>query len=149
MNEPEEVRKVVKRYYKTLYEKVNREAREETQREFFDCINKSLNNDEQKTCEGHITRAELLQALKESGNNKSPGIDGIPVDFYKVFWLDISYLLVEVLNYAYDKGTLSVNQRLGVISLIPKKDKDTLYVKNWRPITIVLCELQACFKSDS
>ena len=32
---------------------------------------------------------------------------------------------------------LSVTQRLGIITLIPKGDKDKTFLKNWRPITLL------------
>ena len=38
---------------------------------------------------------------------------------------------------AIDKGELSIDQRRGVISLIPKKDKDIRRLKNWRPISLL------------
>ena len=40
-------------------------------------------------------------------------------------------------NYAFGKGILSVDQRRGVISLIPKKNKNLLYLKNWRPLSLL------------
>ena len=33
-----------------------------------------------------INISELSTALKNIKNNKTPGIDGIPADFLKVFW---------------------------------------------------------------
>ena len=62
--------------------------------------------------------------------NKTPGSEGLPVEFYKVFWSDISDHLLNALNYAYYKGQLSVSQKRGVIKLIPKKDAEPYYVKN-------------------
>ena len=45
--------------------------------------------------------------------NKTPGSDGLRVEFYKVFWSDISDHLLNALNYAYHKGQLSVSQKRG------------------------------------
>ena len=32
---------------------------------------------------------------------------------------------------------LSITQRLGIITLIPKGEKDKSYLKNWRPLTLL------------
>lgn len=55
--------------------------------------------------------------------NKTPGSDGLPAEFYKVFWNDISDLFLNSINYAYRIGQLSVTQRRGIIKLIPKKKR--------------------------
>ena len=56
---------------------------------------------------------------------------------YKAFWRDISSFLISALNYGFDSGHLSVTQRRGVIKLIPKKDAELYFIKNWRPITLL------------
>ncbi len=71
-------------------------------------------------------------------NNKSPGIGGLTVEFYKFFWVDIKFFF-ESINYALSKGTLSVDQMTGLLSLMPKKAVDLIYLKNWRPL---LCSIQ-------
>ena len=69
-------------------------------------------------------------------NNKSPGCDGIPVEFYKTFWADIHTFLIDSLDDAYQVGELSTTQKRGILSLIFKKnDKELL--KNWRPISLL------------
>ena len=45
--------------------------------------------------------------------------------------------MVDSFNYAFEKGSLSITQKLGVISLILKKDKDKNYLKNWRPMSLL------------
>ena len=45
--------------------------------------------------------------------------------------------MVDSFNYAFENGSLSISQKLGVISLIPKQDKDKRYPKNWRPISLL------------
>ena len=39
--------------------------------------------------EKEITEDEIKKAIKNSPNNKSPGSDGFPIEFYKVFWNQI------------------------------------------------------------
>ena len=36
-----------------------------------------------------ITQDEMLQALKGIQNDKIPGLDGFPAEFYQFFWQDI------------------------------------------------------------
>ena len=44
---------------------------------------------------------------------------------------------MQALNYNFRQGELSISQREGLITLLPKKEKDTLLIKNWRPITLL------------
>ena len=70
-------------------------------------------------------------------NNKSPGSDGLTTEFYRAFWNIISTYFVNSFTYAFNTGNLSISQRQGIISLIPKKKKDTQYLKNCRPATLL------------
>ena len=80
---------------------------------------------------------ECQNYLKQMKNEKSPGIDGFTTEFYKFFWIDIGYYLVRSIKYAIASGELSVTQKQGIITLLPKKDKSKLFLKNWRPITLL------------
>jgi len=44
----------------------------------------TVSDDERKLCEGLLTAARCLESLKTMESNKTPGTDGIPVEFYKV-----------------------------------------------------------------
>ena len=37
-------------------------------------------------------------------NNKSPGHDEIPVEFYKLFWSEVGYLVYESFLQAFEMG---------------------------------------------
>ena len=74
-----------------------------------------LTPEDKEKCEGLLTKEECLEALKDMNLNKTPDSDGLPVEFYKVFWSDISDHL------------LSVSQKRRVIKLIPKKDAEPYY----------------------
>ena len=45
--------------------------------------------------------------------------------------------MVDSFNYAFENGDMSISQKRGIISLIPKKNKDKKYLKNWRPISLL------------
>ena len=78
---------------------------------------------------------------------KAPGSDGIPAEFYKIFWDDISEHLVTSINHAYLKEQFSVTQRRGIIKLSPKKDTEPNLIKNWRPITLLNCDYKIAAKA--
>ena len=69
--------------------------------------------------------------------NKSPGNDGLSVEFYLAFWPLFGNLVVDSLNYAFEYGELSNSQKQAVITLIEKKGKDKRLVKNWRAISLI------------
>ena len=80
-------------------------------------------------------------------DSKTPGTDGLPAEFYKLFWSDISDALIPALNFAYDTGKLPITQRRGLIKLIPKKETDLKNLKNWRPLSLLNCDYKLIAKS--
>ena len=77
-----------------------------------------------------ISIDELHAALKTTQNGKTPGSDGLPAEFYKIFWPKIKNYVLNAINQAHHNGSLSITQRQGVITLLPKKGKDPLDLKN-------------------
>ena len=75
----------------------------------------SLNDSDKQKCEGLLTEKECLEALKTMESGKSPGTDGLPAEFYKVFWKDVSPFLIRGLNKNHQKGKLALTQRRGVL----------------------------------
>ena len=62
--------------------------------------------------------------------DKTPTTDGLPVEFYKAFWDDIStHFTLRALNVAYKSGWLSITQRRSIMKLIPKKSIEPFYIK--------------------
>ena len=94
-----------------------------------------------------MTKEECLKALNEMECNKTPGSDGLPAEFYRIFWNDISDYLLNSFHYAYLRGQLSVSQKRGIIKLIPKKDTELYFVKNWRPISLLNCDYKIAAKA--
>ena len=82
---------------------------------------------------------ELTPVVESLKNNKSPGWDGLTSEFYKKFWDNIKWLIMKVIDEAYDNCILPPSMRIGVISLIPKPKPppELRLLKNWRPITLL------------
>lgn len=96
-----------------------------------------LDEESKSLCESEITMEECALALKNLANNKSPGSDGFTTNFYKFFWSDIKSLLFDSFKYSYNNMCLSQNQKLSILNLLPKKEKDLRYLANWRPVSLL------------
>ena len=58
--------------------------------DFFQKANETfLTPDDQQVCDGLLTKTECEEASKSINADKTPGTDGLPAEFYKVFWDDI------------------------------------------------------------
>lgn len=88
---------------------------------------------------------ELTVAVGQLGTGRSPGIDGLPSEFYKRFWNCIGQDLYEVLCECRKDGYLSVSCKRAVLSLLPKKG-DLSLLKNWRPVALLTTEYKIISK---
>ena len=71
----------------------------------------------------------------------------VEFEFYCRFWNPLGKLMVDSLNYAFQTGQLSISQRLGIILLIPKKDKNLDFLKNWRTVTLLNTDYKIATKA--
>ena len=86
----------------------------------------------------NITIEELEKVISSTANNKSPGIDGIPFEFYKTFWDTIKYEFYQIIHGIITYN-LSYSQKTAIIILNPK-DESTNHLSNWRPISLTTCD---------
>ena len=89
-----------------------------------------LNNDEQLFCEGKLRKNECLEALKSMASDKSPGNDGLPCEFYEVFWNDVAEILIKSFNYSYEMGKLRYHKAGALFSFYQKR----MLILKWLPI---------------
>ena len=84
-----------------------------------------------------FTFQDFTNALKSMKKGKAPGNDGLTVSVYIVLWTRIGRILWEAVEKFKENGYLYRSARRGIISLIPKKSKDPLFLKNWRPLMLL------------
>ena len=123
-------------YYKKLYSSKN--VKEQDIDEYLREIQMEhiLNENQANLCEGTLNIKECTDIVYRMKKNKSPGSDGLPIEFYQKFWSKISNMVVQSLNFAYQVGHLSSSQQKAIITLLFKKG-DRELLKNWRPISLL------------
>ncbi|KAI4872000.1 hypothetical protein NFI96_008836 [Prochilodus magdalenae] len=79
---------------------------------------------------------EVTEAVFQLNSGRAPGIDGLPVDFFKAFWGVIGEDLFNVLQASLHGQMLPTSCKRAVLSLLPKKG-DLCLLKNWRPVSLL------------
>ena len=136
-----QIRKKILDIQQNFYHKLYSQSGHHTLNEYNIYLQKTvlptITEETKAICDANITHNEIKTAIKELHNNKTPGPDGLPVEFYKLFCDDILDLLSASFENSFENGLLSVSQRQGVLCLIPKKGKDLTKIESWRPLSIL------------
>ena len=144
-----EILSAIEDFYRVLYTSKISGAQSEFDQFTQNLTTPQLLNDERDELEGIPTFEECKDTLKSSSNGKSPGEDGFTVEFYRSFFDILGNDLVDSLNTAHEKGQLSISQRRGVITLIPKEEESLANLKNWRPITLLNVDYKVAAKATA
>lgn len=137
-SDPKRIMKEVEDFYSGLYKRDNLKGSDDVFNSFLQSRGfPKLSGEDVIGCEGRLTPTECLHSLRSFQNNKSPGNDGLTVEFYTAFWESLGEPLVDCLNYSFDHGELSNSQKQAIITLIEKKDKDKRKISNSRPISLI------------
>lgn len=128
--------KYITNFYKNLF----RHSKENSLNLHFDGITKVTEADKVKLIEP-FTLEEVRKVVFDIKQNRAPGPDGFPGEFYMHFWDLIKNDLVDMIN-DFHKGCLEIERlNYGIITLIPKI-KDAAQNQKFRPI----CLLNVSFK---
>ncbi len=143
ISDPIEIRKRANVFYEKLYSCEYGEN-QVVEQCFFEELPK-VSEDSNAALKRAISLGELHEALQSMENGKAPGIDGIPVEFYKAFWPVIGEDLLAVLSDSLVRGLLPLSCRRAVLTLLPKKG-DVRDIKNWRPVSLLCCDYKLLSK---
>ena len=133
----------IRSFYKDLYENKERLRNGSTIGEYLG--DPGLNSApkltvlEAEEIDGPITLKEVEQILEKTKDRSAPGLSGVTYSFFKDFWEFFGPLLLKTIEEAFSVGFLPDYMSRGVISLLPKGNKDRTLLKNWRPITLLEC----------
>ena len=132
ITEPKRILEEQAKFYKELYTS-NKRVRFTAR----NCTNQRITNEQKEMLEANISYEEVQNALKGMANGKCPGMDGLTVDFYKMFFNKLGRTFHEVILEVMKTNTLYKSAKMGVINLIPKPKRDSRKLKNLRPISLL------------
>ena len=89
----------------------------------------------------HVSLMEIQSVLALSKNDKSPGLDGIPMEVYRVLFGVLGLDLLSVVDDSRKYGKVPATFNSTFIALIPKNDLPKSF-EDFRPIS--LCNF--CYK---
>ncbi|XP_063765417.1 transposon TX1 uncharacterized 149 kDa protein [Eleginops maclovinus] len=139
LQESADIQQCAVRFYRSDYQ-----AEPEAALSFFEGLPKVPEGDS-ADLEAELSAQELQEALQSMQSGKAPGIDGLPADFYKVFWPVMGDDLLDVLRDSLSKGRLPLSCRRAVLTLLPKKG-DLQELGNWRPVSLLCTDYKLLSK---
>ena len=139
-----EILKECRIFYQKLFTK--QENCVETQNEILNKLPTSMENEQNEYLTKLINKNELKQAIFPMQNDKSPGIDGIPVEFYKTFYKTLENDLIQRYNnILFLEKNITNTMKQAIITLIPKKG-DSNKLKYWRSISLLCIDYKILTK---
>ncbi len=146
-NSPEEINHIFQHFYSKLYSSEKHPTQKDID-SFLNNINlPQLSKHQINTLESPLTEHEFFNALKLMPNNKSPGPDGCPAEFYKHFWSILSPLFIRMINESKQKSKLPDNMNTATISLLLKPNKDPTLPSSYRPISLINVDIKIIAKA--
>ena len=138
LSDKEEILLEVQHYYQALYE--SKPTQLDAQHFFLQFIPQSL-DPHSSNLMLPISSDELFVTISQMANGKSPGPDGLTVEFYKNSWDIIGREFTNIINEIHRSGYIPREMKLGSIILIHKKGSTDL-LQNYRPISLLNLDLE-------
>lgn len=136
VDNPKDIAKICGNFYETLYK--SKQSTDEINA-LFNSLGevRTIGEVNKKICDTPISITEIKDAIKKLKLNKSPGVDGLSSEFYKLFSEEIAPFLLNVFEESLNFEELPPSLNQGLITLIPKPQKDVLLLDNWHPISLL------------
>jgi exonuclease III len=110
------------RFYSELYSCV--ETNDGSMHELLNFVDKRVDSDDIVSCDADINLDEVRSALGGMSKGKSPGPDGLTVEFYLQFYDVLQSVLLKLFHTIEVESEMARSMRHGAISLIYKKKGD-------------------------
>ncbi|KAL7825670.1 hypothetical protein SRHO_G00334080 [Serrasalmus rhombeus] len=144
VSEPSEICQQTVSFFSKLFESEWASCRDVEER-FFP-LQARITQQSATLLDAELSLEELHEALHGMENGRAPGIDGLPVEFYKAFWSVLGQEVLEVLRVSVQEGKLPLSCRRAVLTLLPKKG-DLMVLKNWHPVALLCTDCKLLSKA--
>ena len=113
-----------------------KEISEEALEEVFTGFPVTFNDIMNVTITKEITEREIGALVRDMAKDKTPGHDGLPIEFVQRLWPTIGVDFHKMLLGSMEEGNLHDGVTKGHISLI-SKEGDAKDLNHWSPITLL------------
>lgn len=134
---PNDISDAFAEFYKDLYSDKDTDSNPDLINAYLNIQLPKLDENASKNIDKPITKQEIVEAIGNLKNNKSPGTDGFSNEFYKTFVDIVSPILERVFSYALVKGELPSTWKEAIISVLLKERKDPTLCASYRPIALL------------
>lgn len=93
-----------------------------------------------------VSVSQIGEAMHSLHPNKTPGLDGYPLEWYCTYQKFLAQKLLEVYDDAFEKGMLPNSLRETLIVLIPKPHKDHNLCESYHPISLINVDAKSLAK---
>lgn len=90
---------------------------------------------------------EFCNALNRIPNNKAPGPDGFPAEFYKHFWTTISPLFLRMIDELTISSKIPPTLNSAMITLLLKPNKDPTDPASYRSLSLINTDMKITSKT--
>lgn len=147
-NSPDEINLIFKEFHTNLYSDNN--PQEEHITSFLASLDlPQLSTEQKNKLNTPLTNEEIQSAPNKMPNNKAPGPDGFPAEFYKHFWSILSTLFNKIITEIQQNSRFPPNMNAASISLLLKPIKDPTLPSSYRPISLLSVDIKIITKALS
>ncbi len=132
--DPVKINDTFKSFFKTLYSSEYADINSQTT--FLDILSIPTISEETKISLD-ITEEEITEAIDDLTAGRTPGPDGLNVDFYKNFKRKLARPILDMFKESFANGVLPESLRYPLITLIPKPNKINTKCESFRPISLL------------
>ena len=140
-----EILSEIHRYYTELY--TLRPPSLQAQRQMLSKLHVQIPATDAAQIDSPIQTTELATTLAQMDLNKTPGIDGLPAEFYTAFWEELKHDITLVAHHIYtNQQQCSHTQKRAIVAL-QHKDGERESLDNWRPISLLCVDYKLITKT--
>jgi len=129
-----EITNAFKQYYTKLYSHENIDINIQNK---YAKQTKQLTDEQKLELDLDITSRDIENTINAMNLGKSPGPDGLTVEFYKFFLPELKDSILKVIKHIHESGELTPSQNMSYITLIKKTNKNSKHMKDYRPISLL------------